>query len=310
MKDEEQAVDTPQEQTDDKPQEQPQQQAIIKKTEFTPERTAEAIKRLPAALQGIRNLFASPWESFRATFRDPKEADRVMQREITYASQAMCANNYLIKCAAEHPQEFIDALKNVALSGLSLNPTIKQGYLVPFKGKVAFMPSYMGMVDMLANNGHVKKIEAFNVFEGDEFEMSHGTEEYIRHKPNPWGERTREKFLGAYWVAVLTDGTKMFNNMTKAEIEMIMKRSPSVAKGQSSPWETDYLAMARKTCLRQGFKSLPKGSISDERLKVLDAVFDYDEKVEQDWIKREKNKRNKTNNFDEDVEETTFEEVE
>lgn len=296
----------------DKPQEpeQPQQQAIVKKHEFTPERTAEAIKKLPAALQGIRNLFASPWESFRTAFRDPKEADRVMQREITYAAQAMCANNYLIKCAHDNPQEFIDALKNVALSGLSLNPTIKQGYLVPFKGKVAFMPSYMGMVDMLANNGHVKKIEAFNVFEGDEFEMSHGTEEFICHKPNPWGERTREKFLGAYWVAVLTDGTKMFNNMTKAEIELIMKRSPSVAKGQSSPWDTDYLAMARKTCLRQGFKSLPKGSISDERLKVLDAVFDYDEKVEQDWIKREKTKRNKPNDFDEDVEETTYEEVE
>ena len=305
MKEEE----TTQQQADETPQEQPQTQAVAVKKDASPERTAEAIKRLPAELQGIRNLFAQPWESFRAAFADPQEADRTMQREITYAAQAMTANTYLIECAAKYPQDFVNALKNVALSGLSLSPTLKQGYLVPFKGRVTFMPSYMGMVDLLSNNGHIKKIEAFLVYEGDEFTMTHGTNESLVHKPNPWGERSEKKLLGGYWIATLADDTKLFDNMTKTEIDQIKMRSPSVAGKKSSPWDSDYLAMCRKTILRRGFKSLPKGTISDDRIKVIEAVFDYDEKAEQDWVARQKQVNKRTNaDFDEDGE-VQYEEI-
>lgn len=283
------------------PQTQPQETtAVVKKQEYSPELVRTAIGKLPAELQGIKNLFAQPWESFKAAFKDAKEADRIMQREITYAAQAMMANNFLISCAQNNPMDFINALKNVALSGLSLSPALKQAYLVPFKGKISFMPSYMGMQDLLANNGHVRKIESYPVFEGDTFEIQHGTEERLLHKPNPWGERTKETMLGCYWIAELTDGTKLFNNMTKAEIEEVKGRSPSVAKGKSSPWDTDYIEMARKTCLRRGFKALPKGSISEERMKVVEAAFDYDERVEQNWITEQKQTVTKSNGFDED----------
>lgn len=305
MKEEE----TTQQQADETSQEQPQTQAVAVKKDSSPERTAEAIKRLPAELQGIRNLFAQPWESFRAAFADPQEADRTMQREITYAAQAMTANTYLIECAAKYPQDFVNALKNVALSGLSLSPTLKQGYLVPFKGRVTFMPSYMGMADLLSNNGHVKKIEAFLVFEGDEFTMTHGTNESLVHKPNPWGERSEKTLLGGYWIATLTDDTKLFDNMTKTEIDQIKMRSPSVAGKKSSPWDSDYLAMCKKCVLRRGFKSLPKGTISDDRIKVMEAIFDYGEKAEQDWVARQKQVNKRTNaDFDEDGE-VEYEEI-
>lgn len=294
---------SPAQQTTSQPQAE-QSTALAKKQEYTPELVKTAIGKLPAELQGIKNLFAQPWESFKAAFKDPKEADRVMQREITYAAQAMLANNFLIGCAQKFPMEFVNALKNVALSGLSLSPTLKQGYLVPFKGKVQFMPSYMGMADLLANTGHVKKIEAFNVFEGDCFEIQHGTEEKLIHKPNPWGVRTKENYLGGYWIAELTDGTKLFDNMTAEEVDAIHKRSPSY--GKTSPWDTDYLEMAKKTVLRRGFKSLPKGSISEERMKVVEAAFDYDEKVEQNRISEQK-ALPKRDTFDE--EEVEYEEV-
>ncbi len=279
---------------------EPQQEVQMKKEDYTPERTAAALRKLPAEFQGIRNLFAQPWESFRAVFKDPAEADRIMQREITYAAEAMLANPYLISCAQKYPQEFIAALKNVPLSGLSLSPTLKQGYLVPFKGKVTFMPSYMGMRDLLSNNGHIRKIEAYAVFDGDHFEMQHGTEERLVHRPDPWGARTADRLLGCYWIAELSDGSKMFHNMTKPEIEVIKQRSPSVVGGKSSPWDTDYIEMAVKTCLRRGYKSLPKGAISEERMKVLEAVFDYDETVEQEWIRRKDKPRRY--NFDDDAE--------
>lgn len=281
--------------------EEKKETSVVKKEEYTPERAKAAIMKLPKELEGIKKLFAEPWESFRSAFKDPAEADRTLQREITYASQAMMSNPYLIQCAQNYPMDFVNALKNVALSGLSLSPTLKQGYLVPFKGRVTFMPSYMGMQDLLSNNGHVRKIEAYPVFKGDEFEMFHGTEEKIYHKPDPWGERTKENFLGGYWIVTLVDGTQKFNNMTKAEIDAVMKRSPSVGQGKQSPWDSDYIEMATKTVLRRGFKALPKGSISEDRMKVLEAIFDYDEKVEQNWINEQKNRQSKST-FDEDAE--------
>lgn len=295
----------------EQPQEQPKQEvaqttAIAKKQEYSPELVRTAINKLPVELQGIKNLFAQPWESFKAAFKDPKEADRIMQREITYTAQAMVNNNYLIKCATDFPLDFINAMKNVALSGLSLSPTLKQGYLVPFKGKVQFMPSYMGMQDLLANTGHVHKIEAHLVYKGDEFTIEHGSEEKLIHKPDPWGDKSRHNLLGGYWIAELTDGTRIFDNMPIAEVEKIKQRSPSVAKGKVSPWDTDYEEMARKTILRRGFKSLPKGSISEERMKVVEAAFDYDEKAEQSWIAEQKSAKKK-DTFDE--EEVEFEEV-
>ena len=67
--------------------------------------------------------------------------------------------------------------------------------------------------------------------------------------------------------------------------------------------------MCRKTILRRGFKSLPKGTISDDRIKVIEAVFDYDEKAEQDWVARQKQTSKRTNaDFDEDGE-VQYEEI-
>lgn len=278
--------------------------AVAKKESYTPERTAEAIKKLPALLQPIKNLFAQPWESFRSAFKDPAEADRVMQREVTYASQAMMNNNYLITCAQKSPQHFIEAMKNVALSGLSLSPVLKQGYLVPFNGLVSFMPSYMGLVDILVNAGIVAKIEAHCVYKGEKYEICHGTEEYLRHFPG-WENRNKENLVGCYWIATMVDGPKVFGDLSTDEIEVIRKRAPS-AKSKS-PWDTDYTEMAKKTAVRRGFKMLPKSGISDDKLKAVEAVFDYDEKVEQNWISEQKQTSTSSNRFDE--EEVEYEEV-
>lgn len=287
------------------PQTQPQETtAVVKKEKYTPELCASAINKLPAQLQGIKNCFAQPFDSFRNAFKDPKEADRVMAKEIEFAAQAMLANNFLIKCATSNPISLVNALKNVALTHSTLNPVLKQGYLVPFGGAITFMPSYMGLVDVLVNNGLVRKVEAHCVFDGDKFEIKHGTNGYLKHIPDCWGKRTKENLKGAYYYVVLTDGTEMYDTMSVDEIEVIRKRAPSAKS--SSPWDTDYAAMCAKTLVRRAFKMIPKAGISEDKVKALEAVFDYDEKVEQSWIAEQRN-TSKKDTFDED--EITYEEI-
>lgn len=279
--------------------------AVAKKERFTPELSASTIHKLPAQLLPLKDCFAQPFDAFRKAFKEPAEADRVMAKEIDFAAQAMISNPYLITCATKNPMALVNALKNVALTNSTLNPVLKQGYLVPFGGAITFMPSYMGLVDVLINNGLVRKIEAHCVYDDDKFEMKHGTGGYISHIPDPWGKRDKERLKGVYYYAVMTDGSELFDVIPLEEIEKIRKRAPSAKS--SSPWDTDFEQMSIKTAIRRAFKFIPKNGISEDKVKALEAVFDYDEKVEQNWIAEQKKTQASANRFDED--EVEFEEV-
>lgn len=187
--------------------------------------------------------------------------------------------------------DLVNALKNVAQSGLTLNPVLKLGYLVPFKGKILFMASYMGQVSVLARMGLVCKVEAHPVFEGDEFVITYGTAEQLIHKPNPWGTRDKDHLKGCYYYMELANGKAMWDTMSVAEIEDVRRRSPSVTKGKSSPWDTDYIEMAKKTLIRRAFKvafkhAADNGAESESKRKAITAAVDYDEQVEREWIRR------------------------
>lgn len=290
-------------------QEQPKQEAtaaVAKKTSSKSKvvdksLVVASINQLPPILAPLAGCFDNAWGSFVKAYGD--NAGQVMAREIDFATQALVANSYLVKAATTNPLSLINALKNLALVGYTLNPVRKQCYLVPMGSSIVFMPSYMGLIDELSASGLVKKIEAHPVFEGEQFEVKHGTGGGIFHKPNPWSKREKDNLCGCYWYAVLVDGAEMFDTISKEEIEKIRKRAPSAKS--SSPWDTDYIEMARKTAIRNGYKKIPKKGISEDKLKVLDAIFDYDEKAEQSWIAEQK-AAPKKDTFDEDVE---FEEI-
>lgn len=230
------------------------------------------------SLGPVLGAMARPFDSFRKVFGDEGEADRVLAREIDFASQALLGNGYLLNVGVKNPLSLANALKNVALTGMTLNPLLRQAYLVPMGGGVVLMPSYMGLIDLLVNNGLVRKVEAHCVFEGDEFEIVHGSGERLVHRPSAWGVRTEETMLGAYYYAVLTDGTVIFDHMNKAEIDVIKGRSPSVGRGKASPWTTDYCEMARKTLIRRAFKMMPKGGISEDKVHALEAALAWEAK--------------------------------
>lgn len=306
----------------EQPKAEAQTTAVAKvKEAFTPQLCSATISKIKsdptlAPLHGIANAFAKPFESFRKAFKDPNEADRIMAKEIDFAAQAMMANTYLITVATQNPLSLVNAIKNIALAGTTLNPILKQAYLVPFtiksKPTIVLFQSYMGEISMLVNTGLVKKIEAHCVYKGDEFKISHGSKEELVHTPDCWAERSENTLLGAYYFAILTDGTEMFDFMNKAELDKIKERSPSTGIGKDgkpkqSPWTSDYTEMARKTLVHRAFKNIPKDGISEDKLRVLEAVFDYDEKAEQNWVAEQKQTVTKSNGFDE--EEVEYEEM-
>lgn len=216
----------------------------------------------------------------KAQFIASGGTEETFVRESGFALQALYNNPYLM---GMEKQSIVNAVVNVALTGLTLNPELKLGYLVPRKGKLYFMSSYMGKVEILKRAGVVKEISAGLVRAGDTFEIVKGSNGYLKHVPNPWD--TEGEIKGGYFFARLADGTEVFDTMPKKRIMEIKDMSESVKGGKQSPWDNNEEEMMRKTIINWAFKFLPKSNISKSMLQVLEVDSKLDNDIAEDLSK-------------------------
>lgn len=209
-------------------------------------------------------------ESVKNDFESVSNLTVTFEREANFALQILSQSDYLTSIAMRDPQQLRTAVYNVALTGLSLNPTLKLAYLLPRKNRVCLEPSYMGLVKILTDAGSVVAVRSVLICEHDEYEVFEGTSPGIRHRINL---TNRGEVIGAYAVGTLANGLQQFEIMSRADIDSIMRRSESVKAGKSSPWNTDFGEMARKTVIRRLVKYLPKTDLPESSVRALE-VFD------------------------------------
>lgn len=215
-------------------------------------------------------------EPIKARMSSLLDADTV-QREVSFAMQAINGSAGLQKCSKESLQK---AVFNIALTGLSLNPVTKLAYLIPrwsAGGMQAVLePSYQGLIRLLTDTGSIRSIYAHPVYDGDEFEVQYGTTAELIHKP----KFKSKTMTHVYAVATLSDGAKQFEVMTAEEVNEIRERSESykaftAGKVKSCTWESDYGEMARKTVIKRIFKYLPKSEVFNRAAEAI-AIADSD----------------------------------
>ena len=99
-----------------------------------------------------------------------------------------------------------------------------KGQKAKWEKHAQYMPMTAGILKKARNSGEIKSINAYAVYEEDEFEYSLGLTPNIHHVPNldEPGE-----FRLAYAVAQLKDGGIQLQVMTKAQIEKVRKCSKS-----------------------------------------------------------------------------------
>lgn len=201
-------------------------------------------------------------------------------KECSFAIQHFNKNAYLDKATTESK---LEAVMNVALIGLTLNPVLKLAYLVPRKAKVNgewvvvchLEPSYQGLAKLITDTGSAKNIYAHLVYEGDDFQEQLGTEVNLIHVP----KRESTKIILAYAVAVLQDGTKQVDVMPINELDEIRGMSESYKAWESKKkkdnidipciWNTHHGEMCRKTVIKRLCKYLPK---TDHWEKISTAI--------------------------------------
>lgn len=179
--------------------------------------------------------------------------------ECGFALQWINGNTALMDIMKADPLSIMQAVYNLALTGLSLNPVSKLAYLIPRKGKCVLDPSYQGLVKLLTDTGSIKNIYSHVVYQGDEFKVELGTDTKIVHNPQ-FKTKIIEK---VYAVAILHDGSKQIEVMTIQEINDIKEISESykafkAGKTRSCIWVDNEPEMTRKTVIKRIAKYLPK----------------------------------------------------
>ncbi|HLG77025.1 MAG TPA: recombinase RecT, partial [Ktedonobacteraceae bacterium] len=140
---------------------------------------------------------------------------------------------------------------------------------IPYGEKVQFQVGYSGLLLEARRTGEVMTIDAELVFEGDEFEVTFGTDRRIIHKPSFDVDRTNyNKVTHVYATAKLTNGEHPFMVMTKKELDKI--RTSAKASSTDAPWHTWPERMAIKTVYKRLSKVLPSERM--QRAAELDSL--------------------------------------
>jgi recombination protein RecT len=177
------------------------------------------------------------------------------------------------------PQSIITAFIQSSRLGLEPGNALGQSYLIPYGNRCQFIIGYKGMIDLARRSGQLISISAHVVFENDLFEFEFGLNEKLKHIP---ARDDRGKFVCAYAYAKLSNtfdnsgrDSYQFDVMFQNEIEEIRMKSPN-GRNKTSPWETHYQEMAKKTVIRRLFKYLPI-SVEAQRAAVVDEAYERGE---------------------------------
>lgn len=181
-----------------------------------------------------------------------------------------CANTNpaLLDC---NPTSFLAAGVTAAQLGLEPNDPRGLAYLIPYNDKsrgrvVNFIVGYRGMLDLARRSGQVSSINAFPVFEGDQFTYRLGLDPHLEHVPGDHDEDPA-KLTHVYAVAKV-NGDPQFVVLTRKQIDKTKAQSQG-ARSSYSPWNTHYVEMALKTALRRLCKWLPQ-TVEMARAQELD----------------------------------------
>ena len=190
---------------------------------------------------------------------------------------AISSNPKLQECT---PQSFLGAMMTAAQLGIEPNTPLGQGYLIPRKAKkdgqfvdeCTFQLGYKGLIDLAYRSGDVVNIGAQTVYANDKFHVTLGLDSNIEHEPT-MGDRGDPIAFYAYYKT--RGGAYGFEYMTVADARAHAKKfSEAVKKGWSSPWDTNFEEMAKKTVLKKALKYAPLSTEVASKISMDETVHE------------------------------------
>ena len=197
------------------------------------------------------------------------EARQIVRDALTAVSKSPD----LLKCT---PNSVLGGLMTMAQLGLRVG-VLGHGWILPFWNARAkwtddngrersgafeaqLVIGYQGLIELAYRSGQIARITAHTVHENDHFDVAYGLEENLTHRP---ATSNRGAAVGYYATVAIKGGASSFYYLTREEAEAYRDRY-AMAKTKAGaivgPWKSEFDAMAKKTCVRQLSKFMPKGT--------------------------------------------------
>ncbi|MBO4780081.1 MAG: recombinase RecT [Selenomonadaceae bacterium] len=185
------------------------------------------------------------------------------------------ANKTLQKCK---PDSILAAAGIAAALKLPINPSLGFAFIVPYKEQAQFQLGWRGYVQLAMRSGQYRTLNSGAVRDGQIKEIDFITGEIIR------GEKTSDEIVGYVAYMELINGFSKTLYMTVDELKAhALKYSQSYAYDmrngkKSSPWSTNFDAMAKKTVLKRLLSNFGIISI-DQQSAALATALQADQAV-------------------------------
>lgn len=175
----------------------------------------------------------------------------------------------LAKC---NPNDvMVECLKAATLK-LPVTKSLGFAYVIPYGNTPQFQLGYRGLIQLAQRSGQYKYLNAGCVYEGMKIRT-----EILSGMVEITGEPISDKVIGYFGYFELLNGYKKATYWTKEQVEAHAKKFSKAWSQASSPWHTQFDAMAIKTVLKSILSKY--GVISIDFANVL-AEDNVDEKVE------------------------------
>jgi recombination protein RecT len=205
-----------------------------------------------AVKRDIRDVIQAQKDEIARALPKHMNADRMIRVMLT----AVNTTPKLLECSRE---SLLSALMKCSQYGLE--PDGRHAHLIPYGKECQLIFDYKGLVNLVRRSGDVADIHCDVVYEKDDFSFGFGTGGGLVHKPN-LKEEDRGQITCAYSFVKLKDGSTSYEVMPWWEIEKVKEGSQGYQAFlkkyiKTSPWESNWAEMAKKTVFRRHSKWLP-----------------------------------------------------
>ena len=159
----------------------------------------------------------------------------------------------------------LSAASIAASLDLPILPSLGRAWIVPYKGAAQFQIGYLGYVELAQRSGLYKSINVNTVYEGEVVKWNKFTEEMT------YGEQEGDAAIGYCASFELLNGFRKVVYWTKDAVIKHAKRFSKSYNSSSSPWQSDFDAMAMKTVLAYTLRHWGPMSIEMQKAMAEDA---------------------------------------
>lgn len=230
-----------------------------------------SVERVPEG-QTLRQQITSMEAQFALAMPKGLEAAQLVRDALTCLKQTP-------KLAECSPQSVLGSLMTCAQLGLRPGVSgLGHAWVLPYwdsksrKNIAQLVIGYKGYVELAYRSGQIATVIARTVYDGDTFDVEYGLDEQLIHKPAMKGERSTP--IAHYAIVKLANGGRSFWVMTEDEMQAHKRRHAPKNKAGNivGPWNSDYEAMARKTCLLRLASWMPKSTEFGHAIEVDNGV--------------------------------------